>query len=198
MEVFMVAPVKVNLKIYQSSTFSEVFRWESYLKEYKTITNISKTAPVVITSAGHGIPVGWRARILNVAGMKEINSDDYVVVTDTSTDTVTINSINATGYTAYTSGGVLEINTPNSLTGYTARMQIRSKVSSTDTLLECTTENSMIVLDNALKTITLTIPAATTELLTFKTAVYSMELVNGSVVTPFIYGNITLDTEITR
>lgn len=194
----MVAPVKVNLKVYQGSTFTEVFRWESYLKEYKTISGITKTAPVIITSTGHAIPVGWRTKVSNVVGMKEINSDDYVIVTAADANTVSINEINATGYTAYTSGGVLEINAPNSLTGYTARMQVRSKVSSTDILLECTTENSRIVLDNALKTITLTVPASVTELLTFKTAVYSMELINGTTVIPFIYGSLTLDTEITR
>ena len=33
---------------------------------------------------------------------------------------------------------------------------------------------------------------------TFKTAVYSLELVRGSVVTPFIYGNLTLEAEVTR
>lgn len=194
----MTAPVKVNFKVYQGSTFSEVLRWESYLKTYKPITAISKTAPVIITSEAHGIPVGWRVTIGGVSGMKEINSEDYVIVTSSTIDTVDINSINATTYSTYTSGGTLQFNEPKSLTGYTARMQLREKVSSSDVLLECTTENGMIVLDDTSKTITITISATTTEALTFKTAVYSMELVNGSIVIPFIYGNITLDTEITR
>lgn len=194
----MTAPVKVNFKLYQGSTFNEVLRWESYLKVYKPITDISKTAPAVITSAAHGIPVGWRTRISGVLGMKEINSEDYVVITATTIDTVEINSINATNYSTYTSGGVLEINEPKSLVGYTARMQVRAKVSSDTILLECTTENGRITINDTNKTITITIPADVTEVLTFKTAVYSLELVNGSIVTPFIYGNITLDTEITR
>ena len=59
----MTAPVKTNFKIYQGSTFTEVLRWESYTKVYKTITNITKTAPVVITAIGHGMPVGWRAKV---------------------------------------------------------------------------------------------------------------------------------------
>jgi hypothetical protein len=42
----MTAPTKANLKIYQGSTFREVFRWESYTKVYVPITGISKTAPV--------------------------------------------------------------------------------------------------------------------------------------------------------
>lgn len=195
----MTAPSKIGLKVYQGSTFTEVFRWESYIKVYKPITNITKTAPVVITAVGHGLPVGWRTKITNVSGMKEINStDDYVIVTDTTVDTVTINSINATGYSTYTSGGVLEYNEPKSLAGCTARMQIRSKVTSTDVILELTTENGMIQINDTNKTITITIPAATTETLNFKSAVYSLEIVSGSIVTPFIYGTITLDTEITR
>lgn len=194
----MTAPVKVNFKLYQGSTFTEVLRWESYIKVYKPITNITKTAPAVVTAVGHAMPVGWRALISGVAGMKEINSEEYVIATATTTDTITFNSINASSYTAYVSGGILEYNEPKSLSGFTARMQLRTKVSSTTTLLECTTENGMIALNDTNKMVTISIPAATTELLTFKTAVYSMELVNGSTVIPFISGNITLDTETTR
>lgn len=194
----MAAPTKLGLKIYQGSTFTQVLRWESYTKIYKPITNITKAAPVVLTVVGHGAPIGWRAKVTNVGGMKEINSDSYYTITDTSTDTVTFNDINAVGYTAYTSGGILEYNEPMSLATVTARMQVRSKLTSTETLLELTTANSMIQINDVNKTITISIPAATTELLNFKSAVYSLELVDGSVVTPFIYGNITLDTEITR
>lgn len=195
----MTAPTKVNLKIYQGSTFEKVFRWESYTKVYKPITNITKTAPIVITAVGHGMPIGWRCKINNVVGMKEINSSStYHIVTDTTPDTVTINNINAVSYTDYVSGGILEYNQPKSLVGITARMDIRSKITSTETLLELTTENNMLVVDDLNNIIKITIPATTTELLTFKSAVYSLELVDASVVLPFIYGNITLDTEVTR
>lgn len=194
----MTASAKVNLKFIQGSTFSEVFRYESYTKVYKPITNITKAAPMVVTAVAHGAPIGWRTKISNVVGMKEANSDDYIIVTDTTSDTLTYNEVNASGYTAYTSGGILEYNEPKSLVGMTARMQVRAKTSSTDVLLECTTENSMIKINDSSKTITLNIPAATTTALTFRSAVYSMELVSGITVIPFIYGSITLDTEITR
>lgn len=194
----MTAPTKLNLKVFQGSTFTQVLRWESFTKVYKPITAITKAAPIVITAVAHGMPIGWRAKVSNVGGMKEINSDDYYTVTDTTVDTVTFNDVNAVSYTAYTTGGILEYNQPMSLAGVTARMQIRSKVTSDTTLLELTTLNGMIQINDVNKTITIDIPAATTETLTFKSAVYSMELVSGSVVTPFIYGNMTLDTEITR
>ena len=195
----MAIPSKQNWKLYQGSTFTEVLRWESATKVYKTITNITQAAPMVVTAVGHGVPTGWRTKITNVGGMKDINSTStYQIVTGTTTDTLTYNAINAVGFSAYTSGGILEYNAPTSLSGVTARMQIREKNTSITTIDELTTENGRIIIDDTLKTITISIPASITAAYTFKSAVYSMELVSGAVVTPFISGNITLDTEITR
>lgn len=195
----MVAPVKLSLKMYQGSTFREVLRWESSIKAYKPITGISKAAPTVITSVAHGIPIGWRAKVTNVSGMKEINSDDtYHIVTGVSTDDVTINSLNSLGYTTYTSGGVLELNTPVDLTGFTARLQIRAKVSSDVVLLELTTENGGIILDLALNTVTILATASQTQDLTFSSAVYSLEMIKAGEVTQLVTGNISLVKEVTR
>lgn len=194
----MTAPTKLGLKIYQGSTFTQVLRWESYTKIYKPITGITQTAPLVVTCVGHGLTVGWRVKLSNIIGMKELNSSEYYTVTEVTNDTFTINNVNAVGYTAYTSGGIVEYNEPEVLSGVSARMQIRPKIGSDIVLLELTTLNGMIIINDTNKTISINIPATTTELLTFKSAVYSMELVNGSTVIPFIYGNITLDTEITR
>lgn len=194
----MASPVKINFKVYQGSTFNEVLRWESATKVYTDITNITQDAPMVVTAVGHNMPAGWRAKITNVLGMVDVNTLDYIVSTTTTNDTITFNSVNAVGFKPYISGGILEYNQPVSLDTYTARMQIREKVSSTTVIQTLTTENGMITLDNTLKTITLNIPADITQLYTFKSAVYSLEMVNGLIVTPFIYGNLTLDTEITR
>lgn len=195
----MSAPVKLNLKIYQGSTFLQVLRWESATRVYVPITNIAKSAPVVITAANHGIPVGWRTKVTNVVGMKEINSDDvYHVVTQTTQNSVTLNQVNSLGYTAYTSGGVLEYNQPVDLAGYTARMQIRPTLNSSTVLHTLTTENSGIVLDNTLKTISLTIPDETTEQFNFVTAVYNLELLISDRVLNFATGNVSLQREVTR
>lgn len=192
------APIKLNLKIYQGSTFKQILRWESSTKVYVPITGITKAAPVVITAAGHGIPLGWRARVTNALGMKEINSSDYSLVTDKTTDSVTFNQVNSLGYTTYTSGGVLEYNQPVDLAGYTARMQIRPKLESDIVIQSLTTENGGITFDNTLKTITLYISAADTTLLSFAQAVYSLEFVYNSEIIPFATGNVTLQKEVTR
>lgn len=194
----MAAPIKLNLKIYQGSTFRQVLRWESSTKVYAPITNISKSAPVVITAPNHGIPLGWRARVTNAGGMKEINSAEYSTVTDKTADTVTFNQVNSLAYTAYTSGGVLEYNTPVDLANYTARMQIREKLTSDTVIYTLTTQNGGIVFDNTLKTITLFIPDSVTTEFDFSSAVYGLELIHNSEVIPFATGALTLQREVTR
>jgi len=185
--------------MYQGSTFKEVIRWETSTKVYKSITAIAKSAPVVITAPSHGIPIGWRTKITNVAGMTQINSsDNYNQVTATTQDNVTINAINSLGYTDYTSGGVLEYNQPMDLTGMIARMQIRPTLTSSTVIDTYTTVSGNILIDNTLKTITILVPATTTASYTFPTAVYSLELEVAGTVYQLITGTITLVQEVTR
>jgi uncharacterized membrane protein YeiH len=114
-------------------------------------------------------------------------------------DTISINAINALGYTAYVSGGVVEYNKPVDLTGMTARMQIRARVDSTTVLHELTTENGGIVLDNTAKTIKLIIPATITASLAFIQAVYNLEVIDAqNIVTNFASGSVGAVKEVTR
>lgn len=194
----MAAPVKLNLKIYQGSTFKQVLRWESSTKVYVPITNITKSAPVVVTAPNHNIPTGWRARITNVNGMKEINSTEYSIATETTANTVTFNNINSLSYSPYTTGGVIEYNMPAPLADYSGKMQIREKLTSDTVIYTLTPENGGIVFDNFDKTITLTIPSYNTKTFNFTSAVYSLELFNGDEVTSFATGTISLQKEVTR
>ena len=196
----MSTPAKINFKLYQGSTFSEVLRWESSLKTYVPITGISKSAPIIITAPAHGVPVEWRVKFTNILGMADLNSNDtYYQATSVTSDTLTINDINSLGFKTYISGGIVEYNTPIDLTGFKARMQVRSKVDSSTVIIELTTENNYIVINNVNKTINLAIPATITSGFTFSTAVYSLELVStGGQVTPFCDGTITLVKEVTR
>lgn len=195
----MPSPVKINYKVYQGSTFRETFRWESSTRGYANISAISKAAPCVVTTAtAHQIPLGWRAKVTGVLGMKEINSDEYRLVTDKTSTSVTFNEINAANYSAYTSGGVLEWNIPISLIGFTGRMQIRPSQDSSTIIKELTSANGGILIDTSLNTITVEMLASDTQSFTFNSAVYSLELVRGSEVVPFVTGNLTLVKEITR
>ena len=131
--------------------------------------------------------------------MKEINSTDYRTVTSTTPDTVTFNQVNSLAYTAYTSGGILEYNQPSVLVPYTARMQIREKLTSDTVLASLTTSNGGITFDNIYKTITLTMSDTITSAFNFTLAVYSLEFINSSQeVMTFATGTITLQKEVTR
>lgn len=197
----MASPAKVNLVIYQGSTFSEILRWESSRKVYKPITGITNAAPVIITAPLHSVPDGWRVRFTNVLGMKEINSaaDTYSTAVLKTENTIEINATNSIAYTPYASGGILEYNEPIDLSGYTARMQIRNKLSDTTYLLDMTTENGRIILNNAVKTIELKITATDTTAITWTSGVYSLELVSaGGVVSTLMNGTVTVKQEVTR
>lgn len=194
----MAAPIKLNLKIYQGSTFKQVLRWESSTKVYVPITSISKSAPVVVTAPQHGAPVGWRARVVGAGGMKELNQLDYQTVTSTTTDTVVFNQVNSLQFTAFTSGGVLEYNAPADLAGYSARMQIREKLAAAEVIHELTTQNGGIILDNTYKTITLVIPDSVTAQFDFVSAVYDLEFLHNNEVMPFASGSLSLQREVTR
>lgn len=194
----MSAPVKLNFKIYQGATFREVLRWESSTKVYTPITAISKSAPIVVTAPNHLAPIGWRAKVVGAGGMKEINTTDYYLITERTADTVTFNQVNSLGYTTYTTGGVLEYNQPVPLAGYTARMQVRAKLDSPDVLLELSTSNGGVVIDQDLFTINIVALPEQTTALNFTQAVYSLELVRGVDVVPFSTGSIQLVKEITR
>jgi hypothetical protein len=75
------------------------------------------------------------------------------------------------------------------LTGYTARMQVRSTLESAEALIELTTANGRIALGGSAGTITLTISATDTAALTAGRGVYDLELVSGSgIVTRFLQG----------
>lgn len=196
-------PAKINYKIYQGSTFEQIYRWESETKVYVPISEISKDAPCVLTtSQQHELPLGWRFRVTGVSGMKEINSaaDSYYTATGVTSNTVTINQINSTQYTQYISGGILEYNLPVPLTTYSARMQIRETVES-PTVIYSATSNSgtSIIVDNINKTILISIPASVTKNFSFSNAVYSVELYESEdSVIPFLLGNLTLVPEVTR
>ncbi len=198
--------MKKNLAIQQGATFEAIIRWESLSVTFKAITGFTNAAPPVVTATSHGMPDGWRAAFTNVGGAEEIDaaedppaSSDFHNITKIDANSFSIDGVDATGFGTYTSGGVVRYYTPIDLAGYTARMQIRQTLSAATTIIELTTENGRITLDNTAKTITLTISATDTEALSFTSGVYSLELVSsGGEVTQLLTGTVTLTKEITR
>jgi hypothetical protein len=85
------------------------------------------------------------------------------------------------------------------LTGYTARMHVRTAANANTTILELTTENGRITLGGTAGTVTLNVAANTTANLTAGLYVYDLEVVSGGgVVTRLIEGNFNVKAEVTR
>jgi len=200
-----------QLNIIRGITFNAKVRWEDNAIAYKAITGITQSAPAVISSVGHNIPAGWRVTIVSVKGMDEINAlnsppkeNDYHKSTTVDANSISLNNVNASDYTAYKSGGYIQFNSPVDLTGFTARMQIRGSLGSTVKLEEITTEdirlpNTGIVIDNTAKTIEIKLANDITEAYTFSSGVYSLELISSTgIVSRVIAGDVVCVNDVTR
>lgn len=85
------------------------------------------------------------------------------------------------------------------LTGYTARMQVRSKKTSSTTLEDFTTENGGITLGGIAGTITINKSATDTAAISYSKGVYDLELISsGGIVTRLLEGSIVVSGETTR
>lgn len=194
-----------DIVIQKGSTWARTIRWESAPFVYSAITAITKAAPVAITSATHGLKTGWRAAVTGVLGMRQINAkqfppraSDFHKVTVSDANTVAFNDVSSAEYSTYTSGGFLVSYTPVSLSGFTARMQIRATADATTTL-DSLVSPTDIVLDDVNHTITISISATDTAAYTFTDAVYDLEMVSGAgVVTRLLEGNVVVLSEVTR
>lgn len=94
----------------------------------KNVTAATQANPVKVTIPGHGYTNGTTIAFFNVAGMTELNGNDYTVsVVDV--DNITI-GVDGTGFAAYTSSGTAHLTVDGSdFTAYAANGQVREKVS---------------------------------------------------------------------
>lgn len=84
------------------------------------------------------------------------------------------------------------------LTDFTARMQIRTEIDSSEVMCELTTENGRIALGGDQGTVTLTIPANITEDFDDE-GVYDLELIDDTgKVYRLLKGKVKVELEVTR
>lgn len=74
------------------------------LESTKAITAATQANPVQITATGHGYSTGDEVYISDVGGMTELNGKRYRI-TYVDANNFTLDGVDGTGYTAYTSGG---------------------------------------------------------------------------------------------
>lgn len=84
------------------------------------------------------------------------------------------------------------------LTGYTARMQVRTTVDADEAALELTTENGGITLGDEQGTIDLLVSAEDMAAVTAGSYRYDLEMENGGVVQKLIRGKFKVVAEVTR
>lgn len=70
----------------------------------KSITAATKANPCALTVPGHGLVTGQVIQVTSVGGMVELN-DKLFTVTVVDANTITLNGVNSSAYTTYTSGG---------------------------------------------------------------------------------------------
>lgn len=197
---------KLNLVIRQGETFQRVIRWERPPFVYKAITAITRAGPVQITAPGHELTSGWRVAVVTAGGMDEINAghnpprdNEFHQATALNGDNITINDINSSDFSPYTSGGYLQYYTPVDLTGYTAEIDIKDKIGGS-VLLTLGTTNGRILLDQLNHTISLFISAEDTDsvAMTWKRGVWDLEMTapTGQVTTLFS-GAVSVVKEVT-
>jgi len=90
---------------------------------------------------------------------------------------------------------------PLDMTGWSARMQIRKRVTSSDPMLDLTTENGRLFINVETEKTTygIDLPPEDTEPLTEREGVYDLELVDPSGgVVRVQGGKVTIDPEVTR
>lgn len=194
----------LDLIITKGDTFERTLRWETQPKLWKPITAITQSAPCRVTSEAHGLTNGWRGAIVSVKGMTQINASsnppkdsDYYTFTVVNADTLEINDLNSTDFSAYASGGYILVNTPVELTGFTANMEIRDK--STGTLIIALDETSGITINNTNKTIVISLTAAQTDVITNTKGIYDLEMTSADgKVTKILSGKVKFEAQVTQ
>lgn len=89
--------------------------------------------------------------------------------------------------------------TPWDLTGYTARMQVRTTVEATTKLLDLTSGDGDITLGGSAGTVAITVSATDMAALIAGRHVYDIEVVSGGgVVTRILEGKFSVKAEVTR
>lgn len=196
---------RFDFTICKGETFRRVFMWTSEPFVYRAITAVPQLAPLQLTVPGHGVLTDQLVAISDVVGMVELNAEDeppgiseYVRVDVVDANTIEINTINATSFTPYVSGGVLRYYTPVSILGFLARMDIVDPTDGT-ILFTLSTTNGRIIIDDTTKTITLLITDEDTAAITFTRGEYApLELESPSgEVTALLFGKVRVVDEST-
>lgn len=105
----MLTPFRATLpitKLAKIGTKKTIYRWGAIAGGdiQGVVSAATKTNPVSLTSAGHGLITGDQIYLFFILGMIEINKKEFTV-TVTGVNSFTLNGEDGTSYTTYISGG---------------------------------------------------------------------------------------------
>lgn len=181
-----------DIHLVRGKTFSLVIRWEQETPIVaKAITGISYANGFPrLTVVGHGLPDGWPSSVVMVDCPKQINSikdipgeNNYRDTTVISDDVIEYNGLvpvtNGHAWAPYTKGGFVLYHTPKDLADQTIRVKFKDKIGGTVLLSTEVSDDPLdlvtAVADNATKSITIEVSAATTEALDWNRGVWEVE-----------------------
>lgn len=160
-------------------------------KQPASITNVSGDGTTVTYTAANSFSAGQIVSIDQVIPYI-YNLQDVVIASATATEFTITNG--ATGI--YVSGGLATA--PVDITGYTAKMQMRSYPNSTTAVLTLTTENGGITITGPTGNIALHATATETGAINQGPYDYDVEIYQGSNVTRVVQGQIEVSAQVTR
>lgn len=188
-----------DIVIKQGATFRRTYRWVAPPAIFKDATIITGV-PLTVTATAHLMPDQWPAQLLDPDEATQVSACDNYTGTVIDANTIQFNDVIDYGVLAG-DARILRYLTPVDLTGFSAELQIRSSVRASTALLTVSSQgiNPGILLDNAARTIVVSITPAQTAALTFSNAVFQLELTSGSGdVTRLDEGAVTLSREVVR
>ena len=116
-------PRKLTRTGHTSWTLSLFTRTNDPFLDSKTITGATQANPCKITSVGHGYATGDIVIVETVVGMTELNGR-YYTITKIDADNFTLDGVDSTAYTAYSSAGYASLRDylPSTVSFYESRL----------------------------------------------------------------------------
>lgn len=184
--------------VQSGETWHPTIRWGTGVLTTKAITAINRAAPAAITAPAHGVPNGWPVAIRGVEGMTQINAkryppqgDDWHAATVSDANSLSLNDVDSSAYTAYDEDGFVVYDTPKDFTGCSFALTIYDNPEHDGTALAALTSPTDITLESTLKTIT---PLLQTAALTWDIGYFRLLATEPSgVVTELLRGSITIE-----
>lgn len=193
---------RVDLCIAQGKTFQKVLRWGREPYQYRLVEGVIRDGALRLKSTGHGIPDGWMVALNGLRGMPELNAihqppsrGDLYKATLIDADTIELNEVSGSRYSAWRGGGDIQFLSPVDVSGMSARMDIRSQRG--DLLLRAEPGDGRLTVDPALHGVVMRLPPADTSAFEWASGVYEIEISDGTDVFMLAFGEITVKKEVT-